>query len=399
VFSTNFAESPFVMAIPMLTFAGYVLAESGAPGRLIDLSRAWLGWLPGSLAVVCLVASSFFATITGGSAATIIAVGGLLYPVLTKEKYPDSFAVGLITTAGALGALFPPSMLLIFYCIVARLPVEKALLAGVMAGVLTTVALGAYCAYVGIKAGVPRHPFVLAAGLREMWRSKWELAIPFVLLAPISTGWLKFQEATAFIVVYVVVIEMFVYRDLRTSLARIAVESMMLFGAVMAILTTAVSFNGWLIQAEVPTYLFDLFDAHVKSQVTFLLALNLFLLVVGMVTDGMTAIIVVAPLVLPLAEPYGIDPFHLAVVFLLNLEISFLVPPVGMNLFVSSLRFGKSLTFVCRSVVPFLILLTVTLLIVSYVPWLSTYFPSLVGNDDWDLLRSLPGDPLKTLHD
>ncbi len=388
VFSMNFAESPFLMVIPMFTFAGFVLAESGAPGRLIALSRAWFGWLPGSLAVVCLVASTFFATITGGSAATIVAVGGLVYPALLKEKYPDRFAIGLITTAGALGALFPPSMLLIFYCIVARLPVDKALLAGVMAGVLSTVALGAYGAYVGIKAGVPRQRFELGVALRELWHCKWEVAIPVVLLAPVATGILKFQEASAMIAMYAIVIERFVYRDLRKPLPHIVAESMTMLGAVMAILTTAVGFTGWLVHAEVPMILFDLVDTHVHSTAAFFIALNLFLLVVGMITDGMTAIIVVAPLIIPMAEPFGVDPFHLAIIFLLNLELSFLIPPVGMNLFVSSIRFEKSLAYVCGAVVPFIAILTLVLLVVSYVPWLSTFFPSLMGNDaDWQMIK------------
>jgi tripartite ATP-independent transporter DctM subunit len=377
---SSFAESPFLMTIPMFTFAGYVLAESRAPLRLIRLSRAWLGWLPGSLAVVCLTSSVFFATVTGGSAVTIIAVGGLAYPALLREKYPESFAIGMITTAGALGALFPPSMLLIFYCIVARVPVEKALVAGIFAGLLTMLVLIAYSAYVGVRAGVPRAPFVLRAALRELWIAKWEIAIPVVLVATIASGLLRLQEASAFIALYVLAIEVLVYGDLdiRRDLPRIVVDSMTMLGAVMIILMTAIGFTSWTIQAHIPTDLFDWMEAHITTPWAFLLALNVFLVAVGMLTDGLAAIIVVAPLVVPLAAAYGIDPYHLAVIFLLNLEIGFVVPPVGMNLFVSSLRFGRSLGYVCRSVVPFVAALLLVLALVTAVPWLSTYLPSLI---------------------
>jgi len=380
VFSANFAESPSLMTIPLFTFAGFMLAESRAPYRLIELSRAWLGWMPGGTAIVCLLVSTFFATFTGGSGVTIVAVGGLLYPALIKEKYPDSFSIGLITTAGAMGGLFPPSVLLVFYGIIAGLIVDKVLVAGILAGFLSTFALAGYCAYVGWKAKVPTQPFSVREAVRTTWVAKWELAIPVVLLAGLALGVLRFHEASAFTAVYVLFIEVFVYRDIsiRKDLPRVIVDCMTMLGAVLAILITAIGFTGWMIQAEVPTQIFDFMDEHIKSQWAFLLALNVFLVVVGMVTDGVTAILVVVPLILPLGLAYGIDPYHLAIIFLLNLEMGFLIPPVGMNLFISSIRFTKSVTYVCRSVVPWLIILTVVLAIVTYVPWISTYLPSLI---------------------
>jgi tripartite ATP-independent transporter DctM subunit len=380
VFSANFAESPSLMTIPLFTFAGFMLAESGTPMRLIKLSRAWLGWMPGGLAMVCLMASTFFATFTGGSGVTIVAVGGLLYPALIREKYPDDFSIGLITTAGAMGGLFPPSVLLIFYGIVAGLVIDKVLLAGIFAGFLTTFALMGYCAWAGIKANIPRQRFEIREALRTLWIAKWEVAIPIVLVGGLVTGLLRFHEASAFTAVYVLVIEVFVYRDItiRKDLPRVVIDSMTMLGAVLAILVTAVGFTGWMIQAEIPTLLFDLMDEHIKSQMAFLIALNIFLILIGMVTDGVTAIIVVVPLILPLAYAYKVDPYHLAVIFLLNLELGFLIPPVGMNLFISSIRFAKSVTFVIRSVMPSLAILSVTLMIVTYVPWISTYLPSLL---------------------
>lgn len=384
VFSANFAESPSLMTIPLFTFAGFMLAEAKTPIRLINWSRAWFGWMPGGLAIVCLMVSTFFATFTGGSGVTIVAVGGLLYPALIKEKYPDDFSIGLITTAGAMGGLFPPSVLLIFYGIVAGLNIDKVLLSGIMAGWLTTFALGAYCAYIAIKAKVPRQKFVLSEAWSTMWIAKWELAIPVVLLGGFGTGILRFHEASAFTAVYVLIIEVFVYKDIsiRKDLPRVIIESMTLLGAVLAILITAVGFTGWMVQAEVPTILFDFMDEHIKSQFSFLIALNIFLVFIGMFTDGVTAILLVVPLILPLGYAYNVDPYHLCVIFLLNLEMGFLIPPVGMNLFISSIRFGKPVGYVCRTVIPFLVILTVVLGMVTYIPWISTYLPSFVKTQE-----------------
>ena len=384
VFSANFAESPSLMTIPLFTFAGFMLAEAKTPIRLINLSRAWFGWMPGGLAIVCLMVSTFFATFTGGSGVTIVAVGGLLYPALIKEKYPDDFSIGLITTAGAMGGLFPPSVLLIFYGIIAGLNIDKVLLSGILAGWLSTIALGAYCAYIAIKAKIPRQKFVLSQAFSTLWIAKWEIAIPVVLLGGIGTGVLRFHEASAFTAVYVLIIEVFVYKDIsiRKDLPRVIVESMTLLGAVLAILITAVGFTGWMVQAEVPTILFDFMDEHITNKVTFLLALNLFLVFVGMFTDGVTAILLVVPLILPLGYAYNVDPYHLCVIFLLNLEMGFLIPPVGMNLFISSIRFGKPVGYVCRSVIPYLIILTVVLGMVTYIPWISTYLPSFIKTQE-----------------
>jgi tripartite ATP-independent transporter DctM subunit len=384
VFSANFAESPSLMTIPLFTFAGFMLAEAKTPIRLINLSRAWFGWMPGGLAIVCLMVSTFFATFTGGSGVTIVAVGGLLYPALIKERYPDDFSIGLITTAGALGGLFPPSVLLIFYGIIAGLNIDKVLLSGILAGWLTTFALGAYCAYVAIKAKIPRQSFVLSHAFSTLWIAKWEIAIPIVLLGGIGTGLLRFHEASAFTAVYVLIIEVFVYKDIsiRKDLPRVIVESMTLLGAVLAILITAVGFTGWMVQAEVPTILFDFMDEHITTKVSFLLALNLFLVFVGMFTDGVTAILLVVPLILPLGYAYNVDPYHLCVIFLLNLEMGFLIPPVGMNLFISSIRFGKPVGYVCRSVIPYLIILTIVLGMVTYIPWISTYLPSFIKTQE-----------------
>jgi C4-dicarboxylate transporter, DctM subunit len=396
VFGSNFAESPSLMTIPLFTFAGFILAESRAPLRLIDLSRAWLGWIPGGLAIVCLMVSTFFATFTGGSGVTIVAVGGLLYPALIKEKYPDDFSIGLITTAGALGGLFPPSVLLIFYGIVAGLDMNRMLVAGMAAGLLSTGGLALYVMYAGAKARVPTTAFNAREAIRTAWVAKWELIIPIVLVGGLITGLFRFHEASAFTAVYVLLIEVFVYKDIgiRKDLPRIVIESMTMLGAVLIILATAVGFTGWMIQAQLPTMIFDFMDDHIHTRVGFLLALNVFLVLIGMFTDGVTAILVVVPLIIPLGYAYKVDPYHMAAIFLLNLEMGFLIPPVGMNLFISSIRFGKSVGYVCRSVIPTLLVLTVTLGIVTYVPALSTWLPNLIEVQDDDTV-SLGGGYVK----
>jgi tripartite ATP-independent transporter DctM subunit len=389
VFSSNFAESPSLMTIPLFTFAGFILAESKAPIRLIELSRAWLGWLPGGLAIVCLMVSTFFATFTGGSGVTIVAVGGLLYPALKGEKYPDDFSVGLITTAGALGGMFPPSVLLIFYGIVAGLVMDKVLVCGIMAGLLSTFALMLYCSYAGFKAKVPRTRFNVKEALRTAWVAKWELIIPIFLLGGLISGLFRFHESSAFTAVYVLFIEVFVYRDvtIKKDLPRIVIESMTMLGAVLIILATAVGFTGWMIQANIPTQIFDFMDDHIHTRNGFLLALNIFLVLIGMFTDGVTAILVIVPLILPLGAAYNVDPYHMAAIFLLNLEIGFLIPPVGMNLFISSIRFGKSVGYVCRAVIPTVTVLTITLMIVTYWPGLTTWLPNMIATPDDDTVN------------
>ena len=384
VFSARFADSPTLMTIPLFTFSGYLLAESGTPRRLVELSKAWLGWMPGGLAAVCLMASAFFTTFTGGSGVTIIAVGGLLLPALISERYPERFSLGLITAGGSLGLLFPPSVPLILYGLIAGLVVDKVLLAGVLPGVITVLALVIHAGFVGTRARVPSTPFNLSRALKALWVSGWEVAIPIWLIGGLAFGLFRIHEASAFAAVYVLLTQVLLYRDvsIREDLPRIVRESMTLVGAILAILATAIGFVGWLVQAQIPTKLVELMESVITSPVAFLLVLNVFLLFVGMLMDIFSAIVVVVPLILPLAYAYGVDPYHLAIIFLLNLEIGYLTPPVGINLFISSIRFEKPVTYLYRSVLPFIGILVVALLIVTYVPWLSTYLPSLIDVDE-----------------
>jgi len=374
VFGEKFANSLLLVTIPLFTFAGYLMAESGTPKRLVNLSKSWIGWLPGGLAIVALLASAFFTTFTGGSGITIVAIGGLLYPALMAGKYSERFSLGMVTAGGSLGLLFPPSVPVILYGVVAGVLIEKLFLAGLIPGVLTLVALAAYSIAVGVRAEMPRTEFNLREAIATTWEAKWEVLLPVVLIGGLISGVLRIHEAAAFTAVYVLVIEVFVYRDIKPrELPKIIRESMTLVGAIMAILATAIGFTAYLIQAEVPQKLLEMMEVLVSDQLTFLFALNIFLILVGMLMDIFSAIVVVVPLIVPIAHHFGVDPYHLGIVFLLNLEIGYLTPPVGLNLFIASFRFDKPVTLLYRAVLPFIGLLLVALALTTYVPALSTY--------------------------
>lgn len=376
IFSEKFGESPLLVTIPLFTFAGYLMAESGTPRRLVRVSRAWFGWLPGGLAIVCLLASAFFTTFTGGSGITIVAIGGLLYPALIAERYPEKFSLGLITSGGSLGLLFPPSLPIVLFAVVAGLEVEKLFAAGIIPGIITLVALGIYAAYVGIKnPEIPREPFDRKEAFAALREVIWELMLPVALIGALALGILRIHEAAAFTAFYVFVIEVFVYKDVSVTkdLPRIVEESMTLVGAILAILATAVGFTGYLIQARVPMAILEAMSSFIDGPIMFLLVLNVFLLIVGMLMDIFSAIVVVVPLILPIAGEFGMTVengglYYLGIVFLLNLEIGYMTPPVGLNLFISSFRFSKPVTLLYRAVVPFIGLLIIALLITTYVP-------------------------------
>ncbi|MDB4976451.1 MAG: transporter large permease [Myxococcaceae bacterium] len=392
VFSEKFADSPTLVTIPLFTIAGYLMAEGGTPRRLITLSRALLGWMPGGLAIVCLCTSAFFTTFTGGSGITIVAIGGLLMPALLQEGYPKRFSLGLITSAGSLGIMFPPALPLILYGIVANVLLDKLFLAGLIPGLLTVFALCGYAMFVGDRAKVEKVPFEAKKALAAIWESKWELGLPIVIIGGMATGLLRVHEASAFTGLYVLLIEAFVYREISLSrdLPRIIRESMTLVGAILAILSTAIGFTGYLIQAQVPMKLLAAMQVLITSKFMFLLVLNVFLLIAGMVMEIFAAIFVVVPLIVPIATHFGVDPYHLGITFLVNLEIAYLAPPLGLNLIIASFRFEKPVTEVYRAVLPFIGVLAITLLITTYVPWLSTFLPSLSKTQDLNSAQPLP---------
>lgn len=383
VFSEKFADSPLLVTIPLFTFAGYLMAESGTPRRLVEVSRAWLGWLPGGLAIVCLVASAFFTTFTGGSGITIVAIGGLLYPALIRDEYDEKFSLGLITTGGSLGLLFPPSLPIVLYGVVAGVLIEKLFLAGIIPGFITVLMLAGYAVYVGVKHKMRRTPFDARHAFQTLWHAKWEVLLPVVLLGGMYSGLMRIHEAAAFTAIYVLIVEVWVYRDVtfRHDLPRIIRESMTLVGAILAILATAIGFTAYLIQAQVPMKILDAMEVLISSKIMFLLVLNVFLLGVGMLMDIFSAIVVVVPLIVPLANYFGVDPYHLGIVFLLNLEIGYMTPPVGLNLFIASFRFGKPVTLLYRAVLPFIGLLVLALVAITYMPRLSIWATELIENE------------------
>lgn len=368
------ASQPVLVAIPLFTFAGFLMAESGMPGRIIRLSRAALSWLPGGLAVMSLGACALFTAFTGASGITIIAIGGLLYPILVKEGYPERFSLGLMTTSGSLGLLFPPSLPLILYGLVAGVSVDQLFRAGLIPGLLILAILGLYSARVAVKSKVERRPFTgseLRAALKD---AAWELPIPPLVLWLIYGGIVTAAEAAAVTAMVVLIVEVVIHREIPLrKLPGIVVESMALVGAMLAILGVALGLTNYLVDAEIPQQILAWMEGWLDSRFAFLIALNIFLLVVGCLMDIFSAIIVVVPLIVPVAATFGVDPVHLGIIFLTNLEIGYMTPPVGLNLFLASYRFNRPVLELYRSAWVYLLLLLLALALITWIPALSLW--------------------------
>ncbi len=366
------ATTPVLVAIPLFTFAGYLLSESGAPKRIIRFSNATLGWMPGGLAVIALVTCAVFTALTGATGLTIIALGGILLPAMTRGQYPQKFSLGLLTTSGTLGLLFPPSLPLIIYAIVAKVRIDQLFIAGILPGILLVVLLGAFCMFKAIRKDVPKTAFHLKELISATRELLWELPLPFLVLGGIYTGYFAVSEAAATTAVYVLFVETIVYRDIPLAkLPQIMKKSMVLVGAILIILGAAMGLTNYLIDAEIPMQLLDFFKAHIESRVAFLVVLNLFLLAVGCTMGIFSALVVVVPLLTPIGQAYGIDPIHLGIIFLANLEIGASIPPLGINLFIASLRFEKPVLQLYVASLPFIVMLLFALALITYLPWLS----------------------------
>ena len=366
------ATTPILVAIPLFTFAGYLLSESKAPRRLIGLTDAFLGWLPGGLSIIALITCSAFTALTGATGLTIIALGGILLPALLQGKYPEKFSLGLVTNSGTLGLLFPPSLPIIIYAIVSKVQINHLFLAGLLPGILMVVLLSAYSVQQAMAAEVPRTRFNPARMFTAIKEAIWELPLPLVVLGGIYSGYFAVSEAAAITAVYVFLVEVVIYRDIKwRELPQVMRKSMVLVGGILIILGAALGFTNYLIDAEVPMKLFNLFKAYTDSPFVFLILLNLFLLVVGCLLDIFSALIVVVPLITPVANAYGINLIHLGIIFLANLQIGALTPPIGMSLFISSLRFEKPMSKIIMASLPFIAVLLFVLAIITYVPWLS----------------------------
>lgn len=366
------ASAPTLIAIPLFTFAGYILAESKAPERFVRLNRAFFGSMPGGLALVTLIACAVFTSLTGVSGVTIIALGGLLYPALIKDRYSEKFSLGLMTSCGSLGLLFAPSLPLIIYGLVGSVNVDKLFLAGVFPGVLLIILLGAYSIYIGKKTNVVRQKFALKEALLAFKGAFWELPLPVIVLGGIFSGIITVGEAAAATAFYVFIVHLCIYRDVKLrDLPQIMKESMVLVGAILVILGCAMGFTNFLIDQLVPQRALEYLQLHIHSKFAFLVMLNIFLLIVGCLMDVFSAIVVVVPLIVPIATSFGVDPVHLGIIFLTNLEIGYLTPPVGINLFIASSRFNKPVIELYNASVPFIIVLLIGLTIITYWPDLS----------------------------
>ena len=367
------AEAPTLAAIPLFTFAGYLLAESKAPERFIQLYRSCFGWVPGGLAIVTLVACAFFTAFTGASGVTIVALGGLLYPLLLKEKYPERFSLGLVTAGGSLGVLFLPSLPLILYGLVASVSIDKLFLAGIVPGLLIVLLLSLYSAYVGRHTHAEREPFAWSNVFSSIKGAIWEIPLPLIILVGIYGGFVTVTEAAVIMVVYVLIVEVLITKDIPfgKNLMKVAVDSMQVVGGILIILGVALGVTSYLIDQQVPMKLFEFVRQFVSNKYLFLMILNVFLLVVGCLMDIFSATIVVVPLIVPVAMEFGINPIHLGIIFLTNLEIGYSTPPVGLNLFISSFRFRKPITTLYSASVPFLIIRLIALILITYLPFLS----------------------------
>jgi C4-dicarboxylate transporter DctM subunit len=366
------ATTPILVAIPLFTFAGYLLSESKAPKRLIGLTDAFLGWLPGGLSIIALITCSAFTALTGATGLTIIALGGILLPALLHGRYPEKFSLGLVTNSGTLGLLFPPSLPIIIYAIVSKVQINQLFLAGLLPGILMVVLLSAFSVEKAMVADVPRTKFNTAQMFKALREAMWELPLPLVVLGGIYSGYFAVSEAAAITAVYVFLVEVIIYRDIKwRELPQVMRKSMVLVGGILIILGAALGLTNYLIDAEVPTKLFNLIKAYTDSPLIFLILLNLFLLMVGCLLDIFSALIVVVPLITPVANAYGINLVHLGIIFLANLQIGSLTPPVGMNLFISSLRFEKPMSKIILASLPFIVVLLFVLAIITYVPWFS----------------------------
>lgn len=368
------SQMPFLSAIPLFTFAGYLLSESGAPGRLVRLTGAVLGWMPGGLALVALGACAFFTAFTGASGVTIIALGAILYPALKEDGYPDNFNLGLVTTSGSLGLLFAPSLPLILYGIVAEVSIDNLFLAGILPGLLMLMMLSGWSLWVNRANRKPLATFSwrkVGASLRE---SIWELPLPVVVLGGIYSGFFAVSEAAAVTALYVLIVEVVIHREIKLSeLPRIMRESMLLVGGILIILGVSLASTNYLIDAGVPQKILEFVSTFVSGQASFLFLLLIFLLILGAILDIFSATVLVVPLILPIAAQYGIDEVHLGIVFLAAMQLGYLTPPVGLNLFIASYRFDKPIMTVYSATFPFLMILLLSVILIMYWPQLSLF--------------------------
>ena len=376
------ADTPVLLALPLFTFAGYLLGESNTSERLVRLTRVFLGWVPGGLAIVSFVACAFFTAFTGASGVTIVALGALLYPALLQAEYPEKFSIGLVTVSGSLGLLLPPSLPLILYGIIAQqmdigvdFAISDLFIAGILPGLLMVVMLSFWSLWANRKRPVQLTEFSIKEAGAALRESIWEIPLPFFVLGGIYSGYFAVSEAAAATAMYVLVVEVLIYREIKIlQLPEIMRESMVMVGGILIIMGASLASTNYLIDAQIPMKLFELIQAHVTSKIVFLILLNILLLILGAISDIFPALVIMIPLILPVAVSYGIHPVHLGIIFLANMQIGYVTPPVGMNLFIASHRFEKPVDELYRAAMPFMLVLFAAVLIITYWPGLSLIF-------------------------
>jgi tripartite ATP-independent transporter DctM subunit len=376
------ADTPLLVALPLFTLTGYILAESNTSKRLVNVSQALIGWAPGSLSIVGFITCALFTAFTGASGVTIVAMGALLYPALQQVGYSQRFSLGLITSSGSLGLLLAPSLPLILYGIIAQqmgigepFSITELFIAGALPALLMITLLSAYSLWSNRNQQIQRQAFDVATLKAALWEAKWEIPLPLIVLFGIYGGFFAVSETAAVATFYVVVVEMFIYREIPfKSIPALLQKSMMMVGGIILILAVSLAFTNFLIDAQVPDRLFDAIQQHVSSKLGFLILLNIFLLMLGAILDIFSAIVIIVPLILPIAISYGIHPVHLGIIFLANMQIGYFTPPVGMNLFIASYRFKKPVTELYKACIPFMLVLLFALLLITYVPALSLVF-------------------------
>ncbi|NNM51763.1 MAG: TRAP transporter large permease subunit [Pseudomonadales bacterium] len=372
-------QTPVLLALPLFTVAGYLLSEGNSSQRLVRVTKALLGWMPAGLAIVSFTACAAFTAFTGASGVTIVALGALLYPALRQSGYPEWFSLGLVTTSGCLGLLLPPSLPLILYSIIvqqmpqgAGVSIEHMFMAGLLPSLVFIILLSLFGLMVIRKQSLPTQPFSWKELGEALWEARFELPLPLVVLGGIYGGLFAVSEAAAVTALYALVVEVVIYRDISWQrLPKLAREAGVMIGGLLLVLACAMAFTNWLIDQEVPGRLFALVRAHVHSRYTFLLLLNIMLLVLGAFLDIFSSLVIMVPLLLPMAVGYGINPVHLGIVFLANMQIGYLMPPIGMDLYIASYRFKRPIIDLVRATWPFMLVLLCGVLILTYVPWLS----------------------------
>jgi len=366
------AEMPILLAIPLFTFAGYLLSESNAPRRLVRLTSALLGWMPAGLAVVALVACAFFTAFTGASGVTIIALGAILFPAMQQAGYPEKFNLGLVTSAGSLGLLFAPSLPLILYGVVAEVPVESLFLAGLLPGFLMLAMLSAYSIWKNRAIRTPLGDFSWHEVREALRDAIWEIPLPIVVLGGIYSGYFAISEAAAVTALYVLVVDVVILKEVSwRKLPSIIRESMILVGGIMMILGVSRASTNYMIDAGVPQQLLEWVSGFVTGEFAFMVMLLVFLLILGAILDIFSAIVLVVPLILPIAMQFGVDPVHLGIVFLATMQLGYITPPVGLNLFIAGYRFDRPIVEIYFSTLPFFAFLMLSVTLIAFWPELS----------------------------